>query len=341
MKSLVKALPEKGITLMDQPMPTYGAHEVLIKVKKTAICGTDIHIYLWDAWAQKTIKTPMITGHEFVGEIYAMGSHVTGFSIGERVSAEGHMVCGQCHSCRGGFPHHCLKTLGLGVNRPGCFAEYVVIPASNVISIPQNISDDEAAIFDPFGNAMHAALSFNLAGENVLITGAGPIGIMAAAIAKHVGARKVVLTDVNDYRLNLARHLGDAIVVDSRTQSLTEIMEKEDITPGFGVGLEMSGNPKAFQDMLSTMTGGGKIVLLGILPDGAGIQWTDVVFKNLFIKGIYGREMFNTWHKMIAMLQSGLDIKPIITHHYAVDDYQEAFEVMASGQSGKVILSWD
>lgn len=341
MKSLVKALPERGITMMEQPVPVCGYNDVLIKVKKTAICGTDIHIYLWDEWAQKTIKTPMITGHEFVGEICEVGDGVTGFTIGDRVSAEGHITCGVCRHCRGGTQHLCPKTIGVGVNRTGCFAEYVAIPTTNIVRIPDNISDDEAAIFDPFGNAAHTALSFNLVGEDVLITGAGPIGIMAGAIAQHVGARHVVITDVNIYRLNLARQMGIKNVVNVKETSLQTVMSDLNMKEGFDVGLEMSGNPQAFQDMLTHMSCGGKIALLGILPDNTGIKWTDVIFKGLFIKGIYGREMFETWYKMIAMLQSGLNIKPIITHHYPVDQYQEAFEIMASGQSGKVILSWE
>lgn len=341
MKSLVKALPEKGITMMEQPVPICGHNDVLIKVKKTAICGTDIHIYLWDEWAQKTIKTPMITGHEFVGEICEVGDGVSGYAIGDRVSAEGHITCGVCRHCRGGTQHLCPKTIGVGVNRTGCFAEYVAIPATNVVRIPDNISDDEAAIFDPFGNAAHTALSFNLVGEDVLITGAGPIGIMAGAIAQHVGARHVVITDINNYRLDLARKMGIKNVVNIQETSLQDVMSDLNMKEGFDVGLEMSGNPQAFQSMLTNMSCGGKIALLGILPDNTGIQWTDVIFKGLFIKGIYGREMFETWYKMIAMLQSGLNIKPIITHHYHVDQYQEAFEMMASGQSGKVILSWE
>lgn len=325
--------------MMDQPVPTCGHNDVMIKIKKTAICGTDIHIYLWDDWAQKTIKTPMITGHEFVGEICALGDGVTEYAIGDRVSGEGHMTCGSCRHCRAGTRHLCPKTIGLGVNRTGCFAEYVVIPASNVVRIPADISDDEAAIFDPFGNAAHTALSFNLVGEDVLITGAGPIGIMAAAIAKHVGARHVVITDLNEYRLNLARSMG-AYAINPQETSLKQVMTDLGMTEGFDVGLEMSGNSHAFQGMLSSMGCGGKIALLGILPDQTAINWTEIIFKGLFVKGIYGREMFETWYKMIAMLQSGLNIKPVITHHYAVDDYQEAFEVMASGQSGKIILSW-
>lgn len=340
MKALVKATPEKGITMMEQPVPFCGHNDVMIKVKKTAICGTDLHIYLWDEWAQKTIKTPMITGHEFVGEICEIGDGVSGYRIGERVSGEGHMTCGVCRHCRGGTQHLCPKTIGLGVNRTGCFAEYVVIPATNVIRIPDNISDDEASIFDPFGNAAHTALSFNLVGEDVLITGAGPIGIMAGAIAQHAGARHVVITDINTYRLDLARKMGIIHAINPKNTSLKEVMSQLHMTEGFDVGLEMSGNPSAFQDMLSHMSCGGKIALLGILPDNTGIQWTDVIFKGLFIKGIYGREMYETWYKMIAMLQSGLNIKPIITHHYSAENYLEGFEMMASGNSGKVILSW-
>ena len=339
MKALVKAAPGKGIVMMDQPVPTCGYNDVFIKIKKTAICGTDIHIYLWDEWAQKTIKTPMITGHEFVGEILGLGEGVTEYKIGDRVSGEGHITCGSCRQCRGGARHLCPKTVGVGVNQSGCFAEYLVIPANNVVLIPDTITDDEAAIFDPFGNAAHTALSFNLVGEDVLITGAGPIGIMASAIAKHVGARHVVITDVNPYRIDLAKKMG-AYAINPQEVSLKEVMADLKMTAGFDVGLEMSGNAAAFQDMLSHMNHGGKVALLGILPDQTGINWSDVIFKGLSIKGIYGREIFETWYKMIAMLQSGLNIKPIITHRYEAKDYLEGFEIMASGKSGKVILSW-
>lgn len=340
MKALVKAKPEKGITMMEQPVPLCGHNDVKIRIKKTAICGTDIHIYLWDEWAQKTIKTPMITGHEFVGEIIEVGDGVTEYSVGERVSGEGHITCGACRHCRAGSRHLCPKTIGVGVNRTGCFAEYLVIPASNVVRIPDSISDDEASILDPLGNAAHTALSFNLVGEDVLITGAGPIGIMAGAIVQHVGARRVVITDVNPYRLDLARKLGIKHTINPKEISLKEVMADLQMKEGFDVGLEMSGNAQAFQDMLASMRCGGNLALLGILPDNTAIRWTDVIFKGLFLKGIYGREMFETWYKMIAMLQSGLDVKPVITHHYSVDDYQEGFAVMASGNSGKVILSW-
>lgn len=340
MKALVKTKPGKGITMMEQPVPVCGHNDVKIRIKKTAVCGTDIHIYLWDEWAQKTIKTPMITGHEFVGEICEVGDGVTEYAVGERVSGEGHITCGACRHCRAGARHLCPKTTGVGVNRTGCFAEYLVIPASNVVKIPDNISDDEASILDPLGNAAHTALSFNLVGEDVLITGAGPIGIMAGAIAQHVGARRVVITDINPYRLDLARKMGIQCAINSQETSLKEVMSDFHMTEGFDVGLEMSGNAHAFQDMLANMRCGANIALLGILPDNTAIRWTDVIFKGLFIKGIYGREMFETWYKMIAMLQSGLNVKPVITHHYAAEDYQEAFEVMASGRSGKVVLSW-
>jgi len=341
MKALVKTSAEPGITLMDQPVPNIGPDEVLIKIKKTAICGTDIHIYQWDRWASQTIKTPMIIGHEFVGEICALGNAVKNYQIGERVSGEGHLTCGMCRNCRGGRQHLCPNTLGVGVNRTGCFAEYLAIPASNVVRLPDSISDDEASILDPFGNAAHTALSFDLVGEDVLITGAGPIGIMAAAVAKYAGARHVVITDVNPYRLDLARRMGIINAVNTKEETLTQVMKKLGMREGFDVGLEMSGNIQAFQGMLSAMCHGGRIALLGILPDESAIDWSKVIFKGLVLKGIYGREMFETWYKMITMLQSGLNIKPIITHHYPVSQYQEAFDVMASGHSGKVILSWE
>lgn len=340
MRALVKAMPERGITMMEQPVPICGHNDVMVKIKKTAICGTDLHIYLWDEWAQKTIKTPMITGHEFVGEICQIGEGVSGYELGERVSGEGHITCGVCRHCRGGTQHLCPNTIGTGVNRTGCFADYLVMPATNIIRIPDNITDDEASIFDPFGNAAHTALSFNLVGEDVLITGAGPIGIMAVAIAQHVGARHVVITDVNEYRLDLARKMGATHAVNTKNTELKKVISSLGMTEGFDVGLEMSGNPHAFKEMLSHMSCGGKIALLGILPDNTGINWTDVIFKGLFIKGIYGREMYETWYKMIAMLQSGLNIKPVITHHYKAENYLEGFEMMASGQSGKVILTW-
>lgn len=341
MKSLVKAKREPGIWMQDSPMPHYGVNDVLIKIKKTAICGTDIHIYKWDDWAQSVIPVPMIVGHEFYGEIVELGSEVKGLHCGQRVSGEGHLTCGVCRNCRAGKRHLCRNTFGVGVNRPGCFAEFLAIPASNVIVLPDNISGDEAAVLDPLGNAAHTALAYNLIGEDVLITGAGPIGIMAVAIAKHVGARHVVITDVNEHRLELARKMGASKAVHVEKQSLTEVQEELGMLEGFDVGLEMSGNPHAFNDMLEVMNHGGNIALLGIPPNETAINWNHVIFKGLQIKGIYGREMFETWYKMISMLQSGLNIKPVITNHFPVDDYQNAFELMASGQSGKVILNWE
>jgi len=322
------------------PKPEVGDNEVLIKIKKTAICGTDIHIYQWDDWAQKTIPVPMHVGHEFVGEIAQLGKSVQGHFVGERVSGEGHIVCGHCRNCKAGHRHLCINTKGVGVNRPGCFAEYLAIPAENVFSIPEGVSDEEASILDPLGNAVHTALSFDLIGEDVLITGAGPIGIMAGAISNHVGARHTVITDVNPYRMELAGKLGIKNVVDSRSQKLSDVMKALGMTEGFDVGLEMSGNAVAFNDMIANVKMGAKIALLGILPPNTTIPWNQVIFKALFLKGIYGREMFETWYKMCAMLTSGLDIKPIITHRFPAKDFKEGFEIMSSGRSGKIILDW-
>lgn len=340
MKALVKAKAEKGLWLQDVPKPVIGDNDVLIKIKKTAICGTDIHIYQWDDWARKTIPVPMHVGHEFVGEIAELGKFVQGHYVGERVSGEGHIVCGHCRNCKAGHRHLCINTKGIGVNKPGCFAEYLAMPAENVFSIPEGVSDDEAAILDPLGNAVHTALSFDMIGEDVLITGAGPIGIMAGAIANHVGARHVVITDVNEYRMDLARKLGIKTVVDSRKEKLPDVMKKLGMTEGFDVGLEMSGNPQAFNDMIAAVKMGAHISLLGILPADTTIPWNQVIFKALFLKGIYGREMFETWYKMCAMLTSGLDIKPVITHHFPAKDFKEGFEIMSSGKSGKIILDW-
>ena len=324
----------------DKPVPEVGYNDVLIKIRKTAICGTDIHIYNWDEWSQKTVPLGMTTGHEFVGEIVDMGEGVCGFSKGGRVSGEGHLVCGYCRNCRAGRRHLCRNTMGVGVNRQGAFAEYLCIPAVNAFPIPDDISDDMASIFDPYGNAVHTVLSFDLVGEDVLITGAGPIGVMGAAIARHVGARHVVITDVNEYRLDLARRIGVTRAVNVANDSLDEVMAELGMVEGFDVGLEMSGNGAAFEQMLGKMNHGGKVALLGIPSADTTIDWNQVIFKGLVIKGIYGREMFETWYKMATMLQSGLNIQPVITHHFSVDDYQEAFEMMDSGQSGKVILDW-
>jgi len=340
MKALVKKTPGEGIWMEDVPMPKIGLTDILIKVKKTAICGTDVHIYLWNEWAQRTIKTPMVIGHEFVGEIVEIGKDVKGWKVGERVSAEGHIVCGECRACKAGKRHLCPNTKGIGVNRQGCFAEYVSVPATNVWKVHPSVPDDIAAIFDPYGNATHTALSFDVVGEDVLVTGAGPIGIMAAAIARHNGARNVVLTDVNDWRLGLARRLGIENTVNVAKQSLKDSMESLGMVGGFDVGLEMSGSPQAFAQMLENMYNGGRVALLGLLPNGAGIDWDKVIFKGLFLKGIYGREIFETWYKMEAMIRSGLDISPIITHRFAFDDFQKGFDAMVSGESGKVVLSF-
>jgi threonine 3-dehydrogenase len=341
MKSLIKSKDEPGIWLDDIDVPEYGPDEVLIKIKKTAICGTDIHIYSWDDWAQATIPVPMTIGHEFCGEIVKMGSHVKGFELGQRVSGEGHITCGVCRNCRAGKQHLCRNTVGVGVNRAGCFAEYLALPGKNVLALPDDISDEQAAILDPLGNATHSALSFNMVGEDVLITGAGPIGIMAVAIANHIGARHVVITDVNDYRLDLARKMGATRAINIKYDSLNDVMKELYMTEGFDVGLEMSGNSMAFNDMISVMNHGGRVSLLGIPPQETAIDWNQVIFKGLMLKGIYGREMFETWYKMIAMLQSGLVVAPVITHNYSINEYEEAFQIMASGQSGKVILNWN
>lgn len=340
MKALAKLKAAPGLEMTDVPLPEVGHNDLLIKIVKTAICGTDIHIWNWDEWSQKTIPVPMHVGHEYVGVVAGMGSEVQGFKIGQRVSGEGHITCGYCRNCRAGRRHLCRNTTGVGVNREGAFAEYLVIPAFNAFPIPDDISDDLASIFDPFGNAVHTALSFNLVGEDVLITGAGPIGIMAVAIAKHVGARHVVITDVNDYRLELAKKMGATRAVNVAREDLKAVMQELHMSEGFDVGLEMSGNPQAFRQMLETMNHGGKVALLGIPPSNTAIDWNQVIFKGLEIKGIYGREMFETWYKMVALIQSGLDISPIITHHFKVDEFEQGFAVMLSGQSGKVILDW-
>lgn len=326
--------------MTDVPEPSLGHNDVMIKIRKTAICGTDIHIYKWDPWAQKTIPVPMVVGHEYSGEVVATGQEVVGFAVGDRVSGEGHITCGHCRNCRAGRRHLCRNTEGVGVTRPGAFAEYLVIPAYNAFKLPPTVSDTWAAIFDPFGNAVHTALSFDLVGEDVLITGAGPIGIMAVAIAKHAGARHVVITDVNPYRLDLARRMGVTRAVNVNEQSLPVVMSELGMTEGFDVGLEMSGVPAAFRDLLVAMNHGGKVALLGIPEREMAIDWNHVILKGLTIKGIYGREMFETWYKMASLVQSGLDLSEIITHEFGVDDYAQAFEIMASGRSGKVILSW-
>lgn len=340
MRALAKQHAKAGIWMVDTDKPEIGHNDLLIKIRKTAICGTDMHIYHWDEWAQNTIPVPMVVGHEYVGEVVAIGQEVNGFEVGDRVSGEGHITCGFCRNCRAGRRHLCRNTVGVGVNRPGAFAEYLVIPAFNAFKIPHNISDNLAAIFDPFGNAVHTALSFNLVGEDVLITGAGPIGIMAAAIARHVGARHVVITDINPYRLALADKMGATRTVDVSKESLSNVMQELDMAEGFDVGLEMSGVGAAFKDMLDKMNHGGKIAMLGIPPSDMTINWNHVIFKGLEIKGIYGREMFETWYKMASLIQSGLDLTPMITHEFSIEDFQKGFDTMASGQSGKVILDW-
>jgi len=341
MKALSKLKAEKGIWMVDAPSPKMGHNDLLIKIKKTAICGTDMHIYNWDEWSQRTIPVPMVVGHEYVGEVVGIGQEVKGFELGDRVSGEGHITCGHCRNCRGGRTHLCRNTTGVGVNREGSFAEFLVIPAFNAFKLPDDISDELAAVFDPFGNAVHTALSFDLVGEDVLITGAGPIGIMAVAICKHVGARHVVITDVNPYRLELAKKMGATRAVNVAEESLENVMEELGMSEGFDVGMEMSGVPSAFQGMLDSMNHGGRIAMLGIPPSDMSIDWDKVIFKGLVIKGIYGREMFETWYKMASLIQSGLDISPIITHHFPINEFQKGFDAMESGQSGKVILHWD
>ncbi len=341
MKALVKKFARPGLWLEDVPRPTYGINDVLIRVERTGICGTDVHIYNWDAWAQKTIPVPMVVGHEFVGEIVAVGSNVTDFHAGEVVSGEGHVVCGRCRNCLAGRRHLCKDTSGVGVNRPGAFAEYIALPMTNVWHHRPDVDRDVAAIFDPFGNAVHTALTFPVLGEDVLITGAGPIGIMAAAVVKHAGARYVVITDVNDYRLSLAQRMGVTVAHNvGGTESLPEVQRRLGMKEGFDVGLEMSGNPQAFRDLLANMAHGGKIAMLGIPSQPIAIDWNTVVFNMLTIKGIYGREMYETWYQMSVLLESGLDIHPIITHRLPVAEFEQGFEVMLSGQSGKVVLDW-
>jgi len=341
MKALVKSRREPGLWLEDVEPPTIGINDVLIKVDRTGICGTDVHIYNWDNWAQKTIPVPMTVGHEFVGEIVAVGANVVDFLIGDIVSGEGHVVCGRCRNCMAGRRHLCADTRGIGVNRPGAFAELISLPMTNVWHHAHDIDRDIAAIFDPYGNAVHTALSFPVLGEDVLITGAGPIGCMAAAVVKHAGARFVVVTDVNPWRLELARKLGATHTVDVRHQSIADVQKELGMHEGFDVGLEMSGNSRAFHDMIDNMCHGGKIAMLGIPEGEMAIDWNKVVFNMLTIKGIYGREMYETWYKMTVMIQGGLDLHPIVTHRFHYSEFQEAFDIMRSGQSGKVILDWN
>jgi threonine 3-dehydrogenase len=340
MRALVKKHAEEGIWMENVPEPEPGPNDLLIRVKKTAICGTDIHIYNWDEWARKTIPVPMTVGHEFSGEIVDMGSEVRGYHKGQRVSGEGHITCGHCRNCRAGRRHLCPNTRGVGVNRPGCFAEYLVIPAENAYPLPDSLPDEIAAFLDPLGNATHTALSFDLVGEDVLITGAGPIGIMATAIARYAGARHVVITDVNEFRLGLAKQMGATRAVDVCSQKLEAVMKELGMQEGFDVGMEMSGAGPAFRQLIGAMANGGKLALLGIPPSDTAIDWNEVIFKGLFLKGVYGREMFETWYKMLAMLESGLDVGPVLTHQYGADDFQQGFDVMRSGQSGKVVLDW-
>jgi threonine 3-dehydrogenase len=340
MKALVKRYTKEGLWLEEVPVPKIADDEVLIKTHKTSICGTDVHIYKWDAWAQKTIPVPMVVGHEYMGEIAEVGKNVKGLKVGDRVSGEGHITCGICPPCKRGQKHICMNTLGVGVNRHGCFAEYFNIPAENVFPLPASISDNLASIFDPFGNAVHTALTYDLTGEDVLITGAGPIGIMAAAIAVKAGAHNVVITDVNEYRLELARKMGVPTVVDVAKADLKKVMKAIGIHHGFTVGMEMSGHPDGLRTLLETAQHGGKIALLGILPPGCVIDWDLVIFKMLTIKGIYGREIFATWFKMVNLLESGLNLEPIITHHYPYQEFEKGFNMMLSGKSGKVILDW-
>jgi len=341
MRALVKTRPEAGLWLEDVPVPAIGINDVLIRVLRTGICGTDLHIYGWDAWASKTIPTPMTIGHEFVGEIVELGSNVTDFTPGDIVSGEGHLVCGRCRNCMAGLRHLCNRTQGVGVNRPGAFADYISLPVTNIWKHAPGIDLDVASIFDPYGNAVHTALTFPLLGEDVLITGAGPIGLMAAAVARQASARHVVITDVNDYRLELARRMGVTRAVDARTTHLQDVQTELGMREGFDVALEMSGNPTAFREMLDNMSHGGRIAMLGIPSEEIAIDWNKVVFNMLTIKGIYGRQMYETWYMMTVLLQCGLDISPVITHRFEAADYKEAFAVAASGKAGKVILVWN
>ncbi|MFY7873889.1 MAG: L-threonine 3-dehydrogenase [Pirellula sp.] len=340
MKALVKAKRDVGLELQDVPFPTIGINDCLIRVEKTGICGTDLHIYNWDAWAQKTIPVPMVVGHEFVGEIVEVGSNVTDFFPGEIVSGEGHVVCGRCRNCLAGRRHLCKDTQGVGVNRTGAFAEYIALPMTNVWHHRPDINREIASIFDPLGNAVHTALSFDCLGEDVLITGAGPIGLMATAVVKHAGARHVVVSDVNPFRLELARKMGASLAFDPREREMADVQKELDMREGFDVGLEMSGSPAALRTMLASMCHGGKIAMLGIPSEQIAIDWNLVVFNMLTIRGIYGREMYETWYKMTVLLESGLDISPVITHRFHYTDFEKGFQAMHSGLSGKVVLDW-
>jgi len=340
MKALVKKFNKVGLWLEEVPVPEMGINDVLIKIRKTSICGTDVHIYNWDEWARKTIKTPMVIGHEYVGMVQDFGSNVHDLKKGDLISGEGHLVCGHCRNCQAGRRHLCKDTKGVGVNRDGAFAEYLVIPASNIWVCKANIPEDVISVFDPFGNAVHTALSFDLLGEDILITGAGPIGCMAVSVARHAGARYVVITDINQYRLDLAKKMGATRAVNIKKEKLVGVMKDLNMKEGFDVGLEMSGNDQAFNEMITNMCHGGKIALLGILKSNTAIDWDAVVFNGLTIRGIYGRQIFETWYKMTAMIQTGLDISPVITHRFPYTDFIQAFELMRSGQSGKIILNW-
>ena len=341
MKALEKSRAEPGLWLVDVPEPGIGINDVLIKIDRTGICGTDVHIHTWDSWAQGAVPVPLVVGHEFVGEIVDVGANVSDFRNGDVVSGEGHVVCGRCRNCMAGRRHLCADTKGIGVNRSGAFAEYIALPMTNVWHHDHSIDRDVASIFDPFGNAVHTALTFGVLGEDILITGAGPIGCMAAAVVKHAGARYVVVTDVNPWRLELAKKLGATRVVDVRSEKLADVQAELGMVEGFDVGLEMSGNPSAFRDMLANMCHGGRIAMLGIPSEEISIDWNTVVFNMLTIKGIYGRRMYETWYKMTVMLQSGLDIGPVVTHHFGFEDFEKGFEGMKSGKSGKVILHWN
>ena len=341
MKALVKSKAEEGLWMQEVEKPSIGPNDVLIKIKKTSICGTDLHIYKWDSWAQKTIKIPTIVGHEYVGHIESIGSEVTGLSIGERVTGEGHIACGMCRNCRRGRKHICENTSGVGVNRDGAFAEYLALPASNVMKVNPSIPDDIVAIMDPLGNATHTALEFRALGEDVLITGAGPIGCMSAAISRFAGARNVLVADPNPFRRQLAKEMGATEVIDPLEKDLSEVMPQLKMSRGFDIGLECSGSSRALNDMITHMYNGGKIALLGIIPSGAQVDWNDIIFRGLTLKGIYGRLMFETWYLMSQMLLSGLNVNKVITHRFSIDNYQKGFEVMQSGNCGKVILDWD
>ena len=340
MKALVKSSNERGIWMENIPEPECNTNDVKIKITHTSICGTDLHIYKWDEWAQKTLVTPLIIGHEFCGIIEEIGPGVTHYEPGQRVSGESHITCGNCRNCRAGKRHLCQKTNGVGIHKDGAFAEYLIIPESNIWPIHNDIPSDIAAFFDPFGNAVHTSLSYEMVGEDVLITGAGPIGLMATAICKFVGARNVVITDINDYRLALAKEMGATKAINVSKHSITEFYSQLNMTSGFDVGLEMSGNPEAFRSMLGHMFHGGKVALLGLLPDSTRIDWDDIIFKGLKVKGIYGREMYETWYKMEQMLRSGLDISKVLTHKLSVDEYEKAFNIMEAGECGKIVLEW-